>query len=135
MPKRSPSLLRQRPKETPSNSQKRIAQESLDLLKLEKAAFAQGFRLVAGIDEAGRGPLAGPVVAAACLFKETLSFPGINDSKLLTPKKREQLFFEITEHPLVIYGVGIVSHEVIDQINILQATHRAMHQAVESLAM
>lgn len=105
-----------------------------DLFKLERAAKAQGFEKVAGIDEAGRGPLAGPVVAACCLFLDDLDFDGINDSKLLSPKKREQLFHAITTNPSVIYGVGIISHSVIDEINILQATHKAMHEAVEEMA-
>ena len=116
-----------------SQNQSRQARRRSELSKLEEAAKAQGFERVAGIDEAGRGPLAGPVVAAACFFKEDLFFPGINDSKLLSPKKREQLFCALTSHPSVLYGVGVVSHIVIDEINILQATHRAMHEAVEKL--
>ncbi len=112
------------------SEQKRL----LELVKLEREALSQGFSSIAGIDEAGRGPLAGPVVAAACIFKKQLFFPGINDSKLLLAKKREQLFLEISENEHVLYGVGIVSHTIIDEINILQATHRAMHEAVANLA-
>ena len=125
VPPNSKSLLQQLPK----SEKKRL----LDLVKLEKAAEAEGFSCIAGIDEAGRGPLAGPVVAAACIFKEPLFFPGINDSKLLSPKKREQLFLELTNHPNVLYGIGIISHTIIDEINILQATHRAMHEAIANL--
>jgi len=106
----------------------------LELVKLEREALSQGFSSIAGIDEAGRGPLAGPVVAAACIFKKQLFFPGINDSKLLSAKKREQLFLQLTENENVLYGVGIVSHTIIDEINIFQATVRAMHEAVANLA-
>lgn len=99
----------------------------------EKEARKQGYELVAGIDEAGRGPLAGPVVAAACILPTRFSILGIDDSKKLTPEKRAQLFRKITSHPQVIYGVGIVSVEVIDEINILQATIQAMLNAVNCL--
>lgn len=103
------------------------------LLRYEEAARRLGYRFIAGVDEAGRGPLAGPVVAAACSIPEGIFFPGINDSKQLTAKQRASLFKEITTHPDVVYGVGIVSHEVIDQINILQASIKAMIDAVEAL--
>lgn len=99
----------------------------------EKEARKQGYELVAGIDEAGRGPLAGPVVAAACILPTRFSILGIDDSKKLTPEKRAHLFQKITSHPQVIYGVGIVSVEVIDEINILQATIQAMLNAVNCL--
>lgn len=104
-----------------------------ELLKLEREAHSRGFLRVAGIDEAGRGPLAGPVVAAACLFTQEVELPGINDSKLLSPSKRKQFFNTITNDPTIIVGVGIVDHTIIDKINILQATHQAMHRAVDAL--
>jgi len=99
----------------------------------EKEARKQGYELVAGIDEAGRGPLAGPVVAAACILPARFSILGIDDSKKLSPEKRAHLFEKITSNPQVIYGVGIVSVEVIDEINILQATIQAMLNAVNCL--
>jgi ribonuclease HII len=103
------------------------------LTELETAARAKGYRCIAGVDEAGRGPLAGPVVAAACSIPQGLYFPGINDSKLLLPKKRKTLFEQITGHKKVHYGVGIVEHSVIDRINILQAALEAMRSAVKQL--
>ncbi len=95
----------------------------------EILAQKKGFRRIAGVDEAGRGPLAGPVVAAACIFLEPVQISAIDDSKKLTPKKRDELFHLITKHPSIQYGVGIVSAERIDEINILQATFEAMKLA------
>lgn len=103
------------------------------LLQFERKARAQGFRQVAGIDEAGRGPLAGPVVAAACLIPPNLFFPEVNDSKQLTAKKRDELFQLITTHPKIRYGVGIVCHETIDRINIARAAEEAMLIACRQL--
>lgn len=103
------------------------------LLQFERKARAQGFRRVAGIDEAGRGPLAGPVVAAACLLPYGLFFPEVNDSKQLTPKKRQELYLLLTTHPKIQYGVGIVCHEIIDTINIARATEKAMILACDQL--
>jgi ribonuclease HII len=87
----------------------------------------------AGIDEAGRGPLAGPVVAAACLVDFDVAIDGINDSKQLNASKRESLYQQIISHPGIQIGVGIISPEEIDQINILQATIKAMIEAVNKL--
>ena len=98
----------------------------------EKALYCQGIFLVAGIDEVGRGPLAGPVVAGAVILPRDCSIEGINDSKKLTPQKRELLSKEILDQA-VAYGFGVVSAEVIDRINILQATFEAMRQAVAYL--
>lgn len=92
----------------------------------------RGFRFVAGVDEAGRGPLAGPVVAAACLVS-SMPVEGIDDSKKLTRAKRCLFYDQLTSHPDVRYGVGIVDAGVIDEINILQATIRAMQEAVSAL--
>lgn len=89
---------------------------------------------MAGIDEAGRGPLAGPVVAAAVVFPRACATPGVKDSKLLSNTQREILFSEIMETALAV-GVGVMSHEVIDRINILQATFLAMHEAVRQLGI
>lgn len=103
------------------------------LLRYEEEAYHLGARLIAGIDEAGRGPLAGPVVAAACIIPVGIFFPGINDSKKLTALQREKLFAAISTHPDVIYALGFSSHEEIDQINIYQATAQAMRRAVDGL--
>lgn len=103
------------------------------LTHFEREARRKGFRQIAGIDEAGRGPLAGPVVAAACIIPEDIFIPGVDDSKKLTPKQRACLFEEISNNTRIVYGVGIISSEVIDEINILQATIRAMYQAILSL--
>ncbi|MFC1478217.1 ribonuclease HII [Candidatus Margulisiibacteriota bacterium] len=89
--------------------------------------------IIAGIDEAGRGPLAGPVVAAAVILPQNCSIDGITDSKKLTHKKREELFTVITKHAHV--GIGIVSEKDIDDINILQATFKAMRKAVINLTV
>lgn len=98
----------------------------------ENAARREGFRAVCGIDEAGRGPLAGPVFAAAVILPENCTIEGINDSKKLSPKKREVLFDEI-EAGAVAYGIGFATEEEIDRINILQATFLAMKRACDAL--
>lgn len=90
-----------------------------------------GFSRIAGVDEAGRGPLAGPVVAAAVIFPANSRFEGLNDSKKITPKKREPLYEEI--RGVADVGVGIISAAIIDDINIFQATRLAMKEAVENL--
>lgn len=95
---------------------------------------AKGFTAVCGIDEAGRGPLAGPVVAAAVILPEGIQLPGVNDSKKITEKKREILFDFVKEHALA-YGIGEASETEIDEINILQATFLAMRRAVEALQL
>lgn len=95
---------------------------------------AKGFTVVCGIDEAGRGPLAGPVVAAAVILPEGIQLPGVNDSKKITEKKREILFDFVKEHALA-YGIGEASETEIDEINILQATFLAMRRAVEALQL
>ncbi|MBC8284475.1 MAG: ribonuclease HII [Nitrospinae bacterium] len=104
----------------------------MDLLEFEVKAGQQGFKSIAGVDEAGRGPLAGPVVAAAVIFPVQIEIADLDDSKKLSPKKREELFPLIQESALS-YGVGIVDEKVIDEINILQAARLAMKQAVEKL--
>lgn len=99
----------------------------------EERAYQKGHRLIAGVDEAGRGPLAGSVVAAACILPKGLILEGIDDSKKLSPGKRQELYQAITEHPDILYGIGIVDSEQIDSINILQASLHAMNLAVENL--
>lgn len=100
----------------------------------ERNAAQQGYTAVCGIDEAGRGPLAGPVYAAAVILPDGLEVPGLNDSKKLTEKKREALFDEICQKA-VAYGIGCASEQEIDEINILQATYLAMRRAVEQLSV
>lgn len=99
----------------------------------EEMHWAKGIKWIAGVDEVGRGPLAGPVVAAACMIPPGVIFSGIDDSKKLTEKQREALFDAIVSHPDVLFGLGIVEAPEIDRINILQATFKAMHQAVQGL--
>jgi ribonuclease HII len=100
-------------------------------LRLERVLWGRGFVPI-GIDEAGRGPLAGPVVAAACLLPADVSLPGVNDSKKLTEKRREALFPLIQEQAIA-WGIGVVDHVRIDEINILNATFEAMRLAVQGL--
>lgn len=99
----------------------------------ERAARKQGYRTVAGVDEAGRGPLAGPVVAAACIIPADLLISGVDDSKKLTPQKRAAIFKKVKKMPEVHYAIGIISSEEIDRINIYQATIQAMLQAIRAL--
>lgn len=103
--------------------------DHIDMWEIEHNCFEAGLQLVCGVDEAGRGPLAGPVCAAAVILPPDLDIPGLNDSKKLTDKKRRELFDIITEQA-VSYGIALVGEKEIDEINILQATFRAMEQAV-----
>ncbi len=97
----------------------------------ENKAAGKGFNIICGIDEAGRGPWAGPVVAGCVVFDPLKDLPEVNDSKKLTDKKKDELFDWIINN--LDYGVGIVDHDIIDEINILQATKLAMKRAVNSL--
>ena len=89
--------------------------------------------MTVGVDEAGRGPLAGPVIAAACVLPEGIDFPGLADSKTLTPAQREKLFQLLTGAKGFRFGIGFCDVEIIDKINILQATFLAMQQAVKAV--
>jgi len=104
----------------------------MEQMAFEKKARNKGFSIIAGIDEAGRGPLAGLVISGAVILPVSFSVVGITDSKKLTPKKREYLYKEIYAHALSV-GVGIVEHEEIDRINILQASLYSMSIAVNNL--
>jgi ribonuclease HII len=105
-----------------------------DLWEPERLAWAEGRILVAGVDEAGRGPLAGPVVAAAVILPQIgFDAKGITDSKKLTPQARERLFERLCSDPSVRIGVGIVDAPEIDRLNILRATHHAMRCALAAL--
>ncbi|MBQ6159733.1 MAG: ribonuclease HII [Oscillospiraceae bacterium] len=105
-----------------------------DLYQYEAALRSEGYRMICGIDEAGRGPLAGPVCAAACILPEGLVLEGLNDSKQLSEKRREALYEQITEKALA-WAVCLADEKTIDEINILQATFRAMRGAVEGLKL
>jgi ribonuclease HII len=104
-----------------------------DLYLFERQTHQRGYHLIAGVDEAGRGPLAGPVVAAAVILQPNRPIDGVNDSKKLTERQRERLFDQIMAEALCI-GIGSCSPAEIDRINILQATRLAMLEAVQQLA-
>ena len=104
----------------------------INLWEIENSLYAEGYKMICGVDEAGRGPLAGPVCAAAVILPKGLELPGLNDSKKLTDKKRRELF-PIIKEQAVAYGIGLASHEEIDEINILQATYLAMERAIAQL--
>lgn len=104
------------------------------LCAIEQEVRAQGFSVIAGVDEAGRGPLAGPLVAAACILPEGYVLRNIDDSKKLTMEERYALYQELIIHPEVHFGIGIVEAAEIDQINIHQATLKAMQKAVSRLS-
>ncbi|MBQ9314368.1 MAG: ribonuclease HII [Clostridia bacterium] len=107
-------------------------QRLIELSKFEIEYFKKGYTYIAGIDEAGRGPLAGPVVAAAVILPKGILIEGVNDSKKVSEKKREILYDTIIEKSIA-WGVGIKDNNVIDEINILEATRLAMHEAIENL--
>ena len=103
-----------------------------DLWLIENEIYEEGFQLLCGVDEAGRGPLAGPVCAAACILPRGEEIPGLNDSKKLSEKKREELYDVITEKA-VTFGIAFASVEEIEAMNILNATYLAMNRAIEML--
>jgi len=103
------------------------------MLNFEENAFRKGYSAIAGVDEAGRGPLAGPVVSAAVILPKNFPVSGIADSKKLTPKKREYLYDRIYEHAVSV-GIGIVDAPEIDRINILRAALLSMSFAVQNLS-
>ena len=106
----------------------------MDLWEHERALYERGYTVLAGVDEAGRGPLAGPVCAAAVILPRELQIDGLNDSKKLSDKKREALFDIIRENALA-YSVAFASHREIDELNILNATYLAMNRAVAGLSL
>ena len=103
-----------------------------DMWEIENSHYENGILTICGVDEAGRGPLAGPVCAAAVILPKGLVIPGLDDSKKLTDKRRRELFPIIQENALA-YGIAFATHEEIDQINILQATFLAMERALAQL--
>ena len=100
--------------------------------EIERSCFDSGIKLICGVDEAGRGPLAGPVCAAAVILPAHIDIPGLNDSKKLSDKRRRELYPVIMEQA-VAYGIGLADHNEIDEINILQATFLAMERAIGAL--
>ena len=104
----------------------------INMWEIENSVYSEGYQLVCGVDEAGRGPLAGPVCAAAVILPVNLEISGLTDSKKLTDKKRRELFPVILEKAIA-YGIGYASCEEIDEINILQATFLAMQRAIDQL--
>ena len=107
-------------------------QRLFELTFFEREGYKNGAKFIGGIDEVGRGPLAGPVVSAVVILREGTIIEGIDDSKKLSPKKRDELYDEIIK-TAVDYSIGLVSHEEIDEINILQATYKAMRQALDKI--
>ena len=112
--------------------EKRLREKFYEMTAFEKKARNSGYSLVAGIDEAGRGPLAGPVVAAAVILPENFFLPGLDDSKKLAAKKREE-YERVIKNEAVSFGVAFVSAEEIDELNIYQATIKAMNAAAAAL--
>ena len=103
----------------------------IDLYKYENELYSEGIKYIGGVDEVGRGPLIGPVVACCCVLPKGFKLEGLNDSKKLTEKKRDQYYDYLIEN--TIYGIGIVDADRIDEINIYQATKEAMYQAIENV--
>ena len=104
-----------------------------NLWQLEDSIYSEGFSLLAGVDEAGRGPLAGPVCAAACILPRNLEIPGLNDSKKLSPKARDSLY-DIIINSAVSYGIAFATVAEIESLNILNATFLAMNRALSQLS-
>ena len=98
----------------------------------ERALYEAGYNLIAGVDEVGRGPLVGPVVAAACILPKNCQLEGLNDSKALTEKKREELYPKIIEE-CIAYGIGVIDAKTIDEVNIYEASKLAMIEAIKNL--
>ena len=108
--------------------------EKVDLLKYEHELYEQGYNLIAGCDEAGRGPLCGPVVAAAVILPKDYKLEGLNDSKQLSEKKRDK-FFEIIKKDAISYGISIIDAKTIDEVNIYEASRMAMLDAISKLSV
>lgn len=106
----------------------------LNMWEIEQSYFDRGIKIICGVDEAGRGPLAGPVCAAAVILPPNAEIPGLNDSKKLSDKKRRELYPVIKEQAIA-YGIAFADHSEIDEINILQATYLAMERAINQLSV
>lgn len=109
-----------------------MEKESIDLLKREKELYKEGYHFICGCDEAGRGPLVGPVVAGAVILPENYELEGLTDSKQLSEKKREK-YFPIIKQDAIAYGIGIVDAKTIDEINIYEASRLAMKKAIADM--
>ena len=107
---------------------------NVNMWEIENSYFSQGVDVICGVDEAGRGPLAGPVCAAAVILPKGIELPGLTDSKKLTDKKRRELY-PIIKEQAIAWGIGFASEKEIDEINILQATFLAMQRALDQLAI
>ena len=105
---------------------------AVDMWSIENSCFSDDIKIICGVDEAGRGPLAGPVCAAAVILPPNVEITGLNEGEKMTDKKRRELF-PIIKEMAISYGIGYASHEEIDQINILQATYLAMERALAQL--
>ena len=110
----------------------KIKEENIDLLRFEKELYSEGYELIGGVDEAGRGPLVGEVVAACVILPKNYSLDGLIDSKQLSEKKREK-FYDIIMKDAICVGIGIVDAKTIDEINILEASRLAMKKAIDSM--
>lgn len=109
-------------------------EEIIDNLKYEKELYSEGIELIAGVDEVGRGPLIGPVVAAAVILPKNYKLDGLTDSKKLTEKKRD-MYYEIIKRDAIAIGIGIKDENVIDEVNIYEATKLAMKEAIDKLSV
>ena len=107
---------------------------NVNMWEIENSLYSEDIRMICGVDEAGRGPLAGPVCAAAVILPKGLEIPGLTDSKKLTDKKRRELFPVIQEQAIA-WGIGFATEQEIDEINILQATFLAMQRALDQLSV
>ena len=105
-----------------------------NMWQIEEKYYAQDIRLICGVDEAGRGPLAGPVCAAAVILPANIEIPGLDDSKKLSDKRRRELF-PVIQEKAIAFAVAFADHKEIDEINILQATFLAMERAIKQLAV
>ena len=105
-----------------------------NMWKIEQSFFERGIKVICGVDEAGRGPLAGPVCAAAVILPPNAEIPGLNDSKKLSDKKRRELY-PIIKEQAIAYGIAFADHREIDEINILQATFLTMERAINQLSV
>ena len=106
----------------------------INMWQFEESCYEKGYKLVCGVDEAGRGPLAGPVCAAAVILPANIEIPGLDDSKKLSDKRRRELF-PVIQEKAIAFAVAFADHKEIDEINILQATFLAMERAIKQLAV
>ena len=118
---------------TKEEREQKVRQRLAEMKQIEEELYTGGIQYIAGIDEVGRGPLAGPVVAAAVILPKDFAVLGVDDSKKLSEKKREELYTLITKCAIA-YGVGVIDNNIIDEINILEATKLAMKQAIVRLS-